>query len=323
MSYDDDVAAARAAVEAAQADLAAAAAAVTAAQKAVADADAEFDAARQGLAEAQAHLDDLLAHPPQPETTLIWGYSHANKARLEADTKALVRADRAYESGVPLNQDDTVAKGMAAGVVPIISMKVGTWASAIMGSQATAFERYLRSITRPTVVIVEHEPENDAQKDPAAFKAMTVRALDIAARVANPNVQMAINLMTSWINVPLRGSANYKGPRSEEYIPTGRTDFVLSWDGYTHDRTTTPEQKFGPALRLNQKYGLEFAICETANEVDPARWVTLVSDWCASIAAIWCCYWPSKTSTGPQYYPPASAFDEFRAVALKFGGKAI
>lgn len=328
MGYTEDVAAARQAVADAKTAKAATAAKVTDAQTAVTQAQAALVAAQKAdetagsnLAEAEDHLADLLNNPPAPEPSggMLYGYGHSNKARLEQDTKVLVMADRAYESSCPASQDDTVAKGMRPGGVPIVSFKVSDWAAAGKGSIDAQFEKYLRSITRRTIVIFAHEPEND-KRSPTDFKAMGNRLLDVAKRVANPNVTMAINLMTSWINASVT-----KGAKSEQYIITGRTDYVLSWDGYSHKTSDTPVGRFGAALALNKKYGLRFAIAETASDVAAANWVQQITSWSELNNAMFCCYWPSQTSEvgAADYYPPASAFPTFASVALKYGGTKI
>jgi hypothetical protein len=278
--------------------------------------------------------------PPVPAKLMPWGCSTDRRARLEADQKATFTAERCYDqpgmhasgaAGVPNKISDTHIMQVPAGYLPVYSFKTSDWIAAAnqTGPAAVDFEAFLRSIDRDVIIIPNHEPENDARgtvsgkTQAQAFVGMVTNYCLIAKRVNNPHVQMWINLMGWWIdNIGSGGTEN-----SEKYIPAGANkDFQLgiSWDNYQTSASSTINTIFDKAAALSAKYGSAFAIGETGTTIDSTAWVNAVSKYCDEKKAAFACYWPSQVSaTTANYYPQPKDFPAFKAVALKYGGKAL
>lgn len=297
--------------------------------------DATIAALTSEVARLQAIID--AATPPPTSYLLPWGYSYDRRVRLETESGATTTCERTYDQpgmhgdGVPAAMSATHIMQTPAGYLPVYSFKTADWIAAAnpTGSQAKDFEAFVRSCTRDVIVIPNHEPENDGRgtvsgkTQATAFRDMITNYGLIVKRVGNPKVRLAINLMEWWIeNIGSGGTEN-----SEKYIPLGANkDFplIISWDGYQTSATTTLASVWDAAAALSAKYGSAFAIGETGTTVDASKWVVACSDYAASKKAAFACYWPSQVSaTSNQYYPLPKDMPAFKAVALKYGGKAL
>src|SRR3954471_16808971 len=129
---------------------------------------------------------------PVPDTELIYGYAHTNRDRLEKDTGVLVCADRIFEGGLPSNINQTKVGTLPDRYTPFLSVK-----ASVTSPPLSTYRSLVESIDRPTVLIYRHEPENDGMK-PADFINTQAALSEVIADVDNPNVHMAICLMTSW-----------------------------------------------------------------------------------------------------------------------------
>lgn len=326
----------------ADAEIAALKADITQAQKDLATAQASLvdkDAQIVALNAEVARLTALLPPPPQPAKLMPWGCSTDRRARLEADQKATFTAERCYDQpgmhasgalGVPNKMSDTHIMQVPAGYLPVYSFKTSDWIAAAnpTGPAAVDFEAFLRSVDRDVIVIPNHEPENDSRgtvsgkTQATAFRDMITNYCLIAKRVNNPKVTMAINLMGWWIdNIGSGGTEN-----SEKYIPLGANkDFqlLITWDNYQTSASSTINTIFDKAAAMSAKYGSPFAIGETGTTIDSTAWVNAVSAYADAKKAAFVCYWPSQVSaTSNNYYPQSKDFPAFKAVALKYGGKA-
>ena len=297
-------------------------------------AHASADAARKAAEAADAAavaanavviaLEDTPEPPdpptPEPGAGLVYGYSHTNRDKLEKASGVLVCADRIFEGGTPSSWGSTAASKLPARYFPFLSVKAGSWTS----PPAAAFESLIRGVNRPMVIIPNHEPENDGKK-PADFVALVTRYAEIVAKVANPHVELAINLMTSWAGKTTAqgGSAAYIPDPKKLAVPCG-----LTWDGYrpAGKASQSPDQIYADPWRLTKDAGFAWwGIMETACETNAKQWVKDVTTWAEGKGARAVCYWPSQVSDGtkPNYYPPASAMPAFAEVALKYGGKRL
>jgi hypothetical protein len=262
--------------------------------------------------------------PPDPGVSqLIYGYSKTNRSRLEKDTGVLVAAERSFADKCATSWAASELASLPTRYFPFHSFKPGqgySWGN----PNLNAFRSFIASVPRPMVIIPSHEPENDGN-NPATFVAMIDKYAEVVADVANPHVHLAINLMTSWANKTASqgGSVAYIPDPSALACPLG-----LTWDGYrpAGKDGQSPEQVYAAPRDLTEDSGHAWwGIMETASENDAASWVGDVAAWVDEEGGKASLYWPSQVSDpgAVDWYPPSSAFDEFAAVALKYGGTPI
>jgi len=291
-----------------------------------AEADQKISDLEQRLEALEAGTDVPIdpVDPPDPsEEPLIYGYSKTNRSRLEKDTGVYVAAERNFADKCPTNWSNSDNANLPTRYFPFTSFKPGqgySWSN----PNLTSFRSFVKSVPRPMVLIPSHEPEND-NGNPESFKSQIKKYADIVAEEANPNVHLAINLMTSWADKSAAqgGSVAYIPDPSELACPLG-----LTWDGYRPEGkgSQTPAQIYATPKDLIESSGHAWwGIMETAAETNAASWVKDVTDWCVAEGAKACLYWPSQVQEpgAVDWYPPSSAFDEFAAVALAYGGTAI
>lgn len=284
--------------------------------------------ADQKVSDIEARLEALEAGTPVPpdpipQGDLIYGYSKTNRSRLEKDTGVLVCAERSFADKCATSWGASELASLPTRYHPFHSFKPGqgySWSN----PNTTAFRSFCQSVPRPMVLIPSHEPENDGN-DPAKFISQLRTYADIVADVGNENVHLAINLMTSWAGKSSAqgGSVAYITDPSTLACPVG-----LTWDGYrpAGKDGQPPEVVYAAPKDLTEDSGYAWwGIMETASEHDAGQWVADVTDWCVEEGARACLYWPSQVSDpgAVDWYPPASEFDEFAAVALKYGGSPI
>lgn len=248
MSYASDVAAANDALVKAQADLATAqstaqsvAASVTAAEAAVAQAQAALDvavrnaqtansavaSAQNMVTQAQSHLDYLLANPPVtlPTHALLGMSAPTDKwAQRSAEVGPGLQARRIFLQNLT-DFPSRISEAVAAGQLPVISLKVPSWASMATSQydpQLRSFAAKLRALNFEVMVAFHHEPAKSGHPPvgeagtPAQWAAMQRRALPLMKAEVGPKLSTMVIGNGWWWN---SNNQRYSDAELKQWIP--------------------------------------------------------------------------------------------------------
>lgn len=211
-------------------------------------------------------------------------------------TQQVMQNRHSFHPALPTSINDTEAQHDAALGVPltVLNIKMEPWATAATGALNGNLRRLLDTITRPTVLICGHEPENDPQngdylavtgiagKGGGTPEAQRVWRETVAQFVAtviehgNPMVQPGTALMNhtflSNARYPAVAGGGLRDPEHWNYAPllseAERARVVWCVDTYEWHPSITPGDKAEIAFRWAAQAGFsKFGIAETAAEV--------------------------------------------------------
>jgi hypothetical protein len=164
-----------------------------------------------------------------------------------------------------------LAADKAAGRIPFVSWKPGTWSTVASGGQDSAVDnrcRQLRDLQHPVFFSIHHEPE-DENGGTANYTAMWRRVVDRCRALGATNVAYVMVYMGWTFN-----TASGRNPEAwwagDDYVDWVATD-PYNWFGKPGAQWRTLQQETYTAPAFAQTHGKPLMLAEWGSAEDPAQ----------------------------------------------------